>query len=82
MEIKVTTQVDLKEYHLTNCHIREMEELFDEEESCSLQIGTQRALTLLNQFVKLVLNLFGPLGAFSTEEDFQRRGENSSCPEA
>ena len=43
MEIKVTTQVDLKEYHLTNCHIREMEELFDEEEICSLQIGTQRA---------------------------------------
>ena len=43
MEIKVTTQVDLKEYHLTNCHIGEMEELFGEEESCSLQIGTQRA---------------------------------------
>ena len=37
MEIKVTTQVDLKEYHLTNCHIGEMEELFGEEESCSLQ---------------------------------------------
>ena len=46
MEIKVTTQVDLKEYHLTNCHIGEMEELFGEEESCSLQMGTQRAYLL------------------------------------
>ena len=38
LEIKVTMLVDVKEYHLTNCHIGEMEELFDEEESCSLQI--------------------------------------------
>ena len=81
MEIKVTTQVDLKEYHLTNCHIGGMEELFGEEESCSLQIGTQRAY-FTESIRQLVLNLFGPLGAFSTEEDFQRRGENSSCPEA
>ena len=36
LEIKVIMQIDVKKYHLTNCHIGDME-------GCSLQTGARGA---------------------------------------